>query len=41
MGQLNIRLQLFTIAPNFFDYNYTCGMVKWGEHKTYKTLDTL
>ena len=42
MCLLRIRLQLFTITPIFFYYNYyTCRRVKWGEHGTYEILATL
>ena len=37
MGQLHIHLQLFTITPIFFYYNYTCRRVKLGEHGTHET----
>ena len=38
--QLHISLQLFTITPISFYYNYTCRRVKWGEHGTNATLAT-
>ena len=38
MGPLHIRLQLFTITPILFAYNYSCRRVKWDEHRTYETL---
>ena len=41
MSWLHIRLQLFTLTPIVFYYNYSCREVKWGEHGTYETLATL